>query len=193
MRHWLRDACCGFALLITAPIVMAADISKPYTGKISLIDRAGTELVVGNVQFSGFKDGKSGFAVTLESPRFTDHFLSMRPFRCLEGAQEWFCHMPYTYKLRRVVSKDDLRDLSYSLLFIRKTPAEFGVDAWNGLYYDLSFKDDGTVTGELLEGDLNSLASPPEVDYSYPIEMDDFIKANKKLRLYPSLIIRPQS
>jgi len=158
-----------------------------------VIDRGGTELKIGQIEFSGFKDGKSGFAVDLQSPRFTDHFLSMRPFRCLEGAAEWFCYMPYTYKLRRVISKEDLRDLSYSLLFIRKKPAEFGIDAWNGLYYKLSFNDDGSISGELLEGDLNSLASPPEQDYSYPIEMDDFIKANKKKRLYPNLIIRPKS
>ncbi len=192
-RRLLRAICTVMTLMLAAPLANAVDTSNAFTGEISLIDSAGKELVVGSVEFSGFKDGKSGIAVNLESPRFTDHFLSMRPFKCLEGAKEWFCHMPYLYKLRRVITKDDLRDLSYSLLFIRKTPAEFGIDAWNGLYYELKMNDDGSISGELLEGDLNVLASPPEEDYSYPIEMGDFIKANKKKRLYPSLIIRPQS
>ncbi len=192
-RRLFRAICTVMTLMLASPLVNAVDTSKAFTGEISLIDSAGKALVVGSVEFSGFKDGKSGIAVNLESPRFTDHFLSMRPFKCLEGAKEWFCHMPYLYKLRRVITKDDLRDLSYSLLFIRKTPAEFGIDAWNGLYYELKMNDDGSISGELLEGDLNVLASPPEEDYSYPIGMGDFIKANKKKRLYPSLIIRPQS
>jgi hypothetical protein len=192
-RRWLLNACALLTMQFIASCALALDMSKPFSGEVALIDRAGKELIIGNVEFSGFRNGQSGFAVNLESPRFSDHFLSMRPFRCLEGEQEWFCHMTYTYKLRRIISKKDLRDLSYSLLFIRKTPAEFGIDAWNGLYYDLTFNDDGSISGELLEGDLNVLASPPEKDYSHPIEMDNFIKANKKKRLYPNLIIRPQS
>ena len=83
-----------------------------------------------------------------------------------------------------------LRDLSYQLLFIRKKPSEFGIDAWNGLYYQLSIDSSNTITGKLLEGDLNSLASPPDQEYAYPIDLEEFVPGSKKKRLYPGITIR---
>ena len=114
----------------------------------------------------------------------------MRPFQCLEGDTEWFCHQPYLYGLNNRITTDDLSDLEYQLLFIRKTPAEFGIDAWNGLYYRLTLQPDSTITGELLEGDLNVLQSPPAEDYAKPIDIGEFIEADTARRLFPGLVIR---
>ncbi|HMQ57252.1 MAG TPA: hypothetical protein PKE65_01765 [Rhizobiaceae bacterium] len=167
----------------------AAEPVFPENAVISLIDRSGQELAVGGVKFSQSEQGHTRFSVELDSPRFTDQFLSMRPFRCIEGESEWFCHLPYPYALRGEVTTGDLTELEYSLLFLRKTPAEFGIDAWNGLYFDLEFDDDGALRGRLLEGDLGVLASPPAQEFGRPIRLDEFIAAGKD-RLFPAIVIQ---
>lgn len=111
----------------------------------------------------------------------------MRPFRCIEGAAEWFCYLEYPYDLKSVVTTKDLSDLEYQLLFIRKTPSDFGIDAWNGLYYKLVIEEDGSITGELLKGDLNSLQSPPSEKYAKPVDLDEFIPGDKSKKLFPTL------
>lgn len=175
-------------LLVTAiGLAGTPAVAFPDRGTVFLVDREGQETPIGSIAFSGSGDTR-GFAVTLETPLFTDHFLSMRPFRCIEGQTEWFCHLPYPYDLKMTVSAGDLQDLEYSLLFIKKAPSEFGIDAWNGLYYRLALQPDGSIAGELFEGDLNALASPPDTDR--PIDLDEFIKAEADKRLYPGLIIR---
>ena len=88
-----------------------------------------------------------------------------------------------------MITKDDQSDLEYQLLFIRKTPSEFGIDAWNGLYYKLVIEDDGSITGKLLEGDLNSLQSPPAEKYAKPVDLEEFIPGDKTRRLFPTLRI----
>lgn len=173
-------------LLLAAPALATA---LPEKAGIFLIDAEGKEIALGTVTFSGAEDTKK-IAVSIESPKFTDQFLSMRPFRCLQGDTEWFCYLPYPYDIKNEISADDLTDLEYHLLFVRKKPAEFGIDAWNGLYYKLRLEDSGEITGELLEGDLNVLASPPEGTYARPIDLDDFIEAEEGKRLFPKLVIR---
>lgn len=166
-------------LLVTAiGLAGLPAVAFPDRGTVFLVDREGQETPIGSIAFSGSGDTR-GFAVTLETPLFTDHFLSMRPFRCI---------LPYPYDLKMTVSAGDLQDLEYSLLFIKKAPSEFGIDAWNGLYYRLALQPDGSIAGELFEGDLNALASPPDTDR--PIDLDEFIKAEADKRLYPGLIIR---
>lgn len=171
------------AALAVVSVVAAAERD------VFLLDSAGGEVRIGSVAFSG--KGNSGkIAVTLDAPVCSDQFLSMRPFRCIQGETEWFCHLPYPYELRNAVSDEDLRDLEYSLLFIRKKPSEFGIDAWNGLYYRLTRGTDGQITGMLMEGDLNVLAVPPETRFARPIDLEDFIEAEPGRRLFPRLVIR---
>ena len=113
----------------------------------------------------------------------------MRPFKCIEGSTEWFCYLEYPYDLRSLITEDDLSDLEYQLLFLRKSPSEFGIDAWNRLYYQLQVESDGSITGKLLEGDLNSLQSPPEQKYAKPVDLNEFIEADESRRLFPTLRI----
>lgn len=162
----------------------------PDNARIYLIDQSGNELDVGQVTFSDPQNAVTGVDVEMDSEKLIDQFLSMRPFRCLTETSEWFCYLPYPYELNRTIAPDDLTELEYQLLFIWKSPKTFGIDAWNGVYYKLSRQDDGSIAGELLQGDLNVLADPPE-KFSHPIDLYEFIDEGADNRLFPSLIIRP--
>lgn len=162
----------------------------PDKASIYLLDQQGEELLLGTIEFSATLSQASTFQLTLDSERFVDQFLSMRPFRCLSDAAEWFCHLPYPYTLKGEITPDDLTELEYQLLFIWKSPKDFGIDAWNGVYYPLAWQGNDTLRGELLQGDLNVLADPP-APYSHPIDLQEFIADGAQNRLYPSLIIRP--
>ena len=128
---------------------------------ISLKSADGTTLDIGTATFA--PDG-SGAKVTIQmtAPEFQDEFLSMRPFRCLAGGKETWCHLEYPYEVAGHVTADDLVDLEYKLLFLFKSPAGYGIDAWNGLYFKLALQDDGSITGNVHDTDLNVLAVPPE-------------------------------
>ena len=166
---------------------MAADF--PEQANIFLVDSNQQETRIGEIDFTDTDNSASAVQVNIDTSIFTEHFLSMRPFRCIEGETEWFCYLEYPYDLRSVVTQDDLTDLEYQLLFIRKTPSEFGIDAWNGLYYKLEIEPDGSITGKLLEGDLNSLQSPPSEKYARPVDLGEFIPGDKMKRLFPTIRI----
>jgi len=162
----------------------------PDNAGIFLVDANQQETKIGDVSFTSAGNGKTSVQLNIDTGGpFTEHFLSMRPFRCIEGETEWFCYLEYPYDLRSVITKDDLSDLEYQLLFIRKTPSEFGIDAWNGLYYKLELENDRSITGKLLEGDLNSLQSPPADKYAKPVDLNEFIVGDIAKRLYPMLKI----
>ena len=161
----------------------------PENAGIYLVDKQQQELKIADITFTDTQSGATAVQINLDTSKFTEHFLSMRPFRCIEGESEWFCYLSYPYDLRSLITEDDLSDLEYQLLFIRKTPSEFGIDAWNGLYYQLQIESDGTITGKLLEGDLNSLQSPPAEKYAKPIDLGEFIEADESRRLFPTLRI----
>ncbi len=147
---------------------------------------------IGHVSFNRANAEHYGVQVTVESAEFNDHFLSMRPFKCLDGASEWFCHQPYPYELNNVVSETDVSDLEYQLLFIKKTPKEFGIDAWNGLYFRLTRQPNGIWRGQLLEGDLNPLQSPP-TDNAKLLDLNEFIEADTTQRRFTHLELQPSS
>lgn len=119
---------------------------------------------------------------------FTNHFLSMRPFRCFNQDKVMWCYLPYPYEKPAEVSADDMRSLEYDLLFIHRSANDYGIDAWNGLYFkvvdakggatggadgDNGGNVAGEIVGELREVDLNILASPPENGIVWPITDED--------------------
>ena len=105
----------------------------------------------------------------LDSPDFTDEFLSMRPFRCLAGAKRMWCHLEYPYGTRGRMTAGDLLDLEYALLFLWRPYDRPSIDAWNGLYFKLAVGPDGAIAGELHEADFNVLAVPPGEPNARPI------------------------
>ena len=102
-----------------------------------------------------------GFALEWDESRFSGHFLSMRPFRCLEGPDKLWCRAPYPYDNPRRIADGVLTDLEYDLIFVWKPAGAYGIDMWNGVYYVLEEKN-GRIEGRLHEIDLDLLASPPE-------------------------------
>ena len=98
------------------------------------------------------------------------------------------CHLPYPYENRRVFSAEDMADLEYELLFLHKRPTEWGIDAWNGLYYQMELQGDH-IEGTLNEIDLNVLASPPEPGNERPLRDVELHPAEGGKHAFPRLTI----
>ena len=93
---------------------------------------------------------------------FEDEFLSMRPFRCIKGVKETWCHIDYPYELKRLITPSDLADLEYALLFLFKPPAGYSISTWNGLYFKLAAAEDGAIFGTMHDVNLEPLGVPAD-------------------------------
>ena len=180
-----------FPALILIIFALPGSPAMAFTGEkqIILLSADKTETVIGKIRFKTDTDGAS-FEVTLDASRFSDHFLSMRPFQCIEHVKQTICHLQYPYKTRRHITRKDLTDLEYELLFLHKKKGEYGINAWNGIYYKLSLNSDGTISGVLNEADMNVLASPPAQDYDRPIGEADLTEGEPPQYRFPTLLIR---
>lgn len=118
-------------------------------------------LRLGTVRFEPQADGSVRYTLAFDAARFTDHFLSMKEFKCFGGADELMCHVPYPYAQPGTVRADDLAWLEHALLFLYKRPGEFGAKLWNGLYFRLARGEAGLV-GTPQAIDLNRISAPPE-------------------------------
>jgi hypothetical protein len=119
-------------------------------------------------------DRDDGYRLSFSEQPFGDYFLSMRPFRCIERGETMLCHLPYPYENRRRLGREALTDLEYDLLFIARSPTEYGIDPWNGRYFRLRWEGDGIV-GDLYETDLGILAAPPEGGNLRPLAEVDMV------------------
>jgi hypothetical protein len=185
-------AAIGFAILLALilPATAIAGSALPQgTKAISLVLADGTRQQIGHVTFTSAGD-ETTFDVQLDAPEFSDEFLSMRPFRCLSGTKEMWCHLAYPYELKRIITAADLTDLEYALLFLFKPPAGYGIDAWNGLYFKMALADDGAITGALNESDFNILASPPEKGVARPIAASGLMVVANDAHRFASIEIK---
>jgi hypothetical protein len=119
----------------------------------------GQQAVLGTVTFTPAAASTAAFRVTMRTEAFSDHFLSMREFKCLEGARELSCHVPFPYPNPGTLGPGDYAWLEHSLLFFYKAPADFGAKLWNGLYFEFRPTDTGLV-GLPKAVDLNLIAAP---------------------------------
>ena len=113
---------------------------------------------------------------------FTDHFLSMREFKCVEGRGEILCHVPYPYPQPGQVTATDLAWLEHALLFLYKLPGDFGAKLWNGIYFRLQPASGGGLVGTPQAIDLNLIGAPParpEVPPYGPARRDDIRPASR--------------
>lgn len=156
---------------------------------VRLVAASGEEVVIGTVEFTP-NSGGSDYTLRMDDIKFSEHFLSMRPFKCIEDAKQTVCHLPYPHESRRQVSAGDLTDLEYDLLFLHKSTGEYGINFWNGIYYDLTMNADGTIAGTLKETDMNALASPPAEKYGRLIEPENLSDADAANHRFPKLVIR---
>ncbi len=154
---------------------------------ITLHGQNGERVVIGRVSTKP-KGEQYAFRLTLDHGMFEDQFLSMRPFKCLRTPQQLVCHLPYPYEKTRVFSAEDMADLEYELLFLHKRPTEWGIDAWNGLYYQMELQGDH-IEGTLKEVDLNILASPPEPVNQRPLSEVELHPAAPGKHAFPRLTI----
>ena len=165
--------------------LLLALLAAPAFGAPYEIVLEGEEAVrIGTVEIAD--DG--AYEVTLDRGRFEEHFLSMRPFKCVEGARLW-CHMPWGYANARNVS-GGMTDLEYDLIFVWKDAGDYGIDMWNGIYYRLE-PDGAGWLGTLHEIDLNPLAVPPPPGEMRPIRDGWLHEGDPDLHPYPRLRIAP--
>ncbi|MEP1201301.1 MULTISPECIES: hypothetical protein [Rhodobacterales] len=127
------------------------------------------------------------YQVIMAEEPFADHFLSMRPFKCLEGPVKQWCHVPYPYEIKRDVSSD-LTDLEYDFLFVWKNATEYGINMWNGVYYKLS-EENGQWTGVLHEMDMDALSAPPPAGELRPLSEKDLHPSDPESHWLPRLVI----
>ncbi len=158
----LRQRLLGLGLAAGLMLPMAPALAWDLAGshRVLLHGRDGAVLHLGDVSFTPQADGRSRFALTLRHPPFKDFFLSMKEFKCVESPAEVFCHVPYPYPQPGSVSLDDLAWLEHALLFMFKTPAEFGAKLWNGVYFKLQPGARG-LEGRPQAIDLNRISAPP--------------------------------
>lgn len=177
-------AWCGLSLTFAC----AAEFSAGKKA-ITLVSADGARLDIGHAVLTPDGDA-TGIAVTLDAPQFGDEFLSMRPFRCLPDPKEMWCYLAYPYKTHGRITADNLVDLEYALLFLWRSPAKVGIDAWNGLYFKLALTGDGAIAGDLHEADFNVLAVPPDDLYSRPVTHDMLSKADPASHRFSRVEIR---
>lgn len=164
MRAAARVAVAGAMAAVAA--LPAAGFDFTGTRSLIAVTADGAKTTIGAVQFTPAEGGAASFKLTLKTGVFTDFFLSMREFKCLPAAKEVSCHVPYPYPNPGTVSAGNLAWLEHSLLFLHKSPAEFGAKLWNGSYYAFQVRGDALVgTPEAV--DLNAIAAPPR-DASVP-------------------------
>jgi len=177
----------AMALLLLS--ISLTSVADALVGKknISLVDKKGVEVVIGDITFYPQADG-SRYELHMHHDKFKDYFLSMKEMKCLEGPELW-CHLAYPYKQPHQVSTDDLRWLSHDLLFMFKKKEDFGANFWNGIYYQMQI-DGGVIKGEAQAIDLNILASPPDDLGVPPIGAGDRDEIDRSQRWLPDLIIR---
>ncbi len=195
--HWYPDGTDGWqengnTLSPVLPVNFFDDTTPPLfppEASVFLIDQSGNETAIGKIDFNTSDGENFGIKVEIEGDAFAEQFLSMRPFDCITDTKEWYCYLQYPYKLNNTISSADLLDLEYQLLFVLKSPSDFGIDAWNGLYYKLELTQPQVLVGTALSGDLNVLQSPPAAD-TRPIDLIEFIDESAARR-FPKIIIRP--
>ena len=148
-------------LLAAALALPAAAADLAGSRQVLLHGRDGSRIALGEVVFTPQADGRSAFVLKLRHQPFKDFFLSMKEFKCVESPSEIFCHVPYPYPQPGTVSATDLAWLEHALLFMFKTPAEFGAKLWNGVYFKLTPTERG-FEGRPQAVDLNRISAPPD-------------------------------
>ncbi|WP_146344389.1 hypothetical protein [Falsiphaeobacter marinintestinus] len=180
----MRSSLCILAIL-GAVSAQAGALEGNRT--IALEDAQGTRTVIGSVSFMPTDSGIA-YEIAAEDAVYANHFLSMRPFKCLESPEKHWCYVPYPYEIRRVVTPDDLTDLEYDLLFLWKGATEYGINMWNGVYYKLEVDGDRLV-GQLHEMDMNLLSAPPPAGELRPLSEGDLHESDPDSHWLPVVVI----
>lgn len=166
----------------------AAGFDLEGTKQVFAVTRDGTRLALGYVQFTRTSADVTQFKLKVDSPLLVDHFLSMKEFKCLDGASEVTCHVPYPYRNPQTITAGNLVWLEHSLLFLFKQPRDFGAKLWNGSYYQFE------MVGQRLIGkpqaiDLNHISAPSDTPNIAPYTPDLRVDAALGARWIDHLLI----
>ncbi len=147
----------------------------------------GESLELGTLELSRSGD-EWQFSFSLEDSNFSDRFLSMRPFKCIDG-KPTYCRLAYPYDRPRTITADNFVNLEYEFLFIVRSPTEYGIDPYNGRYYVIR-QQGGILVGEPRAVDLNILAAPPDAGITHPITEAELDPIEVETERFPRLLIR---
>ena len=179
-------------LAVVSPFFTTAYATDPIELDIYLVDTALKETPIGQLSLTPDSTGTFQSKVSMDDSKFTNYFLSMRPFKCITADTYQLCHLPYPYENKRRITSEDLVDLEYDLLFIRRSTKDYGINPWFGIYYKLHWNPrtglpDG---GELREVNLDLLASPPADSDFRPIPNDELYEADPQQHQWPYIQFR---
>lgn len=183
---------CGVAAVLAGVLALALPLQAAElsgTRQIVLSNAQGERIPIATVAFEPAGAGRWRFTLHLDESRFGEHFLAMRPFKCLTGARQQLCHFPYASE--QVVAADDLVPLEYALMFLHTKPAAVNVDARNGVYYRLRWKENGApvaIEGKLYDVDMDPIVVP-QGDRRRPIRSEHLIAADEDSHWLPRLTI----
>ncbi|HEX6828960.1 MAG TPA: hypothetical protein VF104_08270 [Burkholderiales bacterium] len=177
----MRAVSFWFAVALLAEAGHAADLSGRKT--VALLANDGSRIAIGQVTFQRQGDGYR-FRFEPDPSKFTERFLAMRPFLCLDGESQSLCHFPYATP--RHVTEHDLTDLEYELMFLRKPRQAVSVDAFNGIYYEMRITERG-IAGELREVDMTPIVVPD--GSKRPIRREALEKSDPAGHWLPRLVI----
>ena len=177
-----------FSVLLFISFSVSANSILDGKKTISLKAKDDAPIQIGFISFKE-ENKKVTYKIEFNEELFSDEFLSMRPFKCIHKTGQMLCHLVYPYKKQGYINENDLVDLEYDLLFLHKDSTEYGINPWNGLYYDLEITQD-RIVGTLKEVDLNVLAAPPEDGALRPVTRDMLYDAEPEHHLFPKLIIK---
>lgn len=162
--------------------------AKAIERTISLVDKQGNRVKVGTVTITPANEGEK-FKVTMDYGKFDEYFLNMSPFKCIPGVQI-VCHLVYPYKTHNMLKGDDLMDLEYQLMFLKKHKSEYGIKYYDGVYYRLKRQADGSIKGTVHETDMNALAVPPDDKYARLVGGDDLVEGQPSDHRFPIMEIK---
>jgi hypothetical protein len=166
----------------------ATELTMEGRKQVQAVTRDGKHLLLGHVQFTRDTAGVTHFKLTMDSPLFVDHFLSMKEFKCIDGATEVSCHVPYPYRNPQTITANNFAWLEHSLLFLFKQPRDFGAKLWNGSYYQFQLEGKRLV-GRAQAIDLNHISAPSDTPDLPPYTPDLRTDAAPSARWIDRLVI----
>lgn len=172
---------------VFAALLSSSVFAEDYS--ITLLGNDDEKITAGTLSTEKVEGGGTNYKIKWDAEKFDEHFLSMRPFKCIPGGKKLWCHTPYPYEIKRQISEDDVTDLEYDLVFVWKPEGEYGINLWNGVYYQLEATDFGWK-GTMQEYDLNILGIPPEKGELRPIKAKDLHEASTEDHFLPFIEIR---
>ena len=70
-----------------------ADVKK-LNRTVTLLPSDGEPLNIASIELTRQKGDVYSYKLEIDDSKFSNHFLSMRPFKCFEGPKQMLCYLP---------------------------------------------------------------------------------------------------